>query len=72
MGSFFLILLGHVRERLNELILGSIYGILLLEEGVKLIFLCLSIGVLLHVDGVLEDFGIIHGAPANEAAVVGE
>ena len=34
--------------------------------------MCFSIGILLHVDGVLEDFGVVHGAPADEAAVVGE
>lgn len=72
MGSFFLILLSHMREGLYELILGSIDRILLLEEGIQLIFLSLSIGVLLHVDGVLEDFGIVHRAPTDEAAVVGE
>lgn len=60
MGSFFLILLSHMREGLYELILGSIDRILLLEEGIQLIFLRLSISVLLHVDGVLEDFGIVH------------
>lgn len=32
----------------------------------------LSIGVLLHVDGVLENFGIVHRAPPDEAAVIGE
>ncbi len=49
-----------MREGLYELILGSIDRILLLEEGIQLIFLRLSISVLLHVDGVLEDFGIVH------------
>lgn len=72
MCSFFLVLLGHMRERFNELILGSIDGIFLLKESIKLIFLCFSIGIFLHVDGVLEDFGIVHGAPADEATVVGE
>lgn len=34
MSSLFLNLLSHMREGLHELVLGSIDGVLLLEEGI--------------------------------------
>lgn len=72
MCSFFLIPISEMREGLNKLILSAIDWVFLLEKGIELVFLGFSISVLLHVDGILEDFGVVHGAPANETAVVGE
>jgi hypothetical protein len=59
------------RERFDKLIFPSVDWVFLLEEGLKLV-LGLFGGVLLHVDGVLEHFGVVHGAPSNERAVVRE
>lgn len=59
-------------EGLDEFVAGAFYWVLLLEEGVEFVFLGLCGGVLLDVDGVLEHFGVVHGAPADQTAVVGE
>ncbi len=72
MSSLFLIFVSEMRERFNKLVLGAIDWVFLLKEGIKLVFLCFSIGVLLHVDGVLKDFRVVHGAPSNQTAMIGE
>lgn len=72
MCSLVLSFFSQVRKRLHKLVLSPIDRVPLLEEGIDVIFLGFSGGVLLDVDGVLEDFGVVHGAPADETAVVGE
>lgn len=72
MRPLLLSLLREVAEGLDELILDPVDGIPLLEERVELVLLGLCRGLLLDVDGVLQNFGIVHGAPADETAVVGE
>lgn len=42
-----------------------------MEKGFQFVFRFVG-GIFLHVDRVLEHFGIVHGAPAHKTAVVGE
>lgn len=70
--SLFISLVGQIGKGFHELVLRPIDRIPLLEECINVIFLRFSGGVLLDVDGVLEDFGVVHGAPSDETAMVCE
>lgn len=56
---------------MDELRLGPIDWIFLLEEGLQLIFR-FFICFFLDIDWVLQHLRVVHGAPAYQAAMVGE
>lgn len=56
---------------MGEFGFGSIYWVFLLEEGLQLELLLIRL-ILLDVDGVLQNLRVVHGAPADETAMVGK
>ena len=71
MYSLFITFLCRTRKWFNKLVSSSINRILLLEEGVKFIFRLLG-AIFLHIDGILQDFGVVHRAPSDERSMVGK
>lgn len=61
---FFMFFL-EVCKRLDELILGAVDRVSLLEETIYVVFLGFGGGVFLSVNGVLQDFWVVHRAPAH-------
>lgn len=59
------------REGMGELGFGSIYWVFLLKEGLQLELLLIRF-ILLDVDWVLQNFRVVHGAPADQTAMVGK
>ena len=72
MNAFLINLFAEIGKRFDELILVPINWIFLLEERIEVIFLCLCGGVFLNIDWVLENFWVVHRAPSNETAMIGE
>ena len=66
-----IVLLPDSAERLDELHFVPVLGLLLLEDVVEVVVPLLVLG-LGGVDGVHDHFGVVHGAPADQAAVVVE
>jgi hypothetical protein len=69
--SFAFVAVGVVREGSDELVPAPFVWTFLLKEGLQLVLGVVGC-IFLHVDGVLQNFGVVHGAPADETAMVGE
>lgn len=72
MSAFLINFFAEIWKRFDELVLGSIYWIFLLKKCINIVFLRLRGCVFLDVDGVLQDFGVVHWAPSDETSMIGE